>query len=525
VLETYAAPGTFTPPTVVFSSPANGSTFPAGAAVTLTATASAGTGKSIVKVEFFELGRKIGEATRSPYSLNLFELSQDNHAFIARATDSAGLYVDSAPLNISVGGEVQQLTLVGINDVTTFRYDRSGQDLGTQWRENDYDDSAWPEGKTLIADESTATVEPIRTRISRFNDMGQYVKTFYFRTHFNFSQPISPGVKLRLRHVVDDGVVLYLNNVEIHRFGIAAGPVDATTDATGHENIYEGPFDLPTDQLRVGDNVLAAEVHQSGGGSSDMVFGTELIATVPVTRTNLAVVAIDDVTTFRYDRTGQDLGTAWRENNYDDSTWPLGKTLIADESTATVEPIRTRISRFNDMGQYVKTFYFRTHFNFSAVTKDRAKIRLRHVVDDGVVLYLNNMEIHRFGIAAGPVDASTDATGHENIYEGPFDILTDYLRLGDNVLAAEVHQSGGSSSDMVFGTEFIISVPVSDLGAAPPVLSISRNGASVSISWTPSGGTLESAPAVTGPWSLVPNATNPYGATADGSARFYRVAP
>jgi hypothetical protein len=290
VLETYAAPGTFTPPTVAFSSPANGANFDVGAAVTLTAIASVGSGKTIVRVEFFEQGRQLGEATRSPYSLTLYELREDNHTFIARATDSAGIFTDSAPLSISVGAQVQQLTLAAIDDVHTFRYDRTGRDLGTEWLDNNYDDSTWPEGKMLIADEGTTTVEPIRTRISRFNDQGQYVRTFYYRTHFNFPQPVSPSVKLKLRHVVDDGVVIYLNGMEIHRFGIAAGVVvNYLTDAAGHENAYEGPFDIPLDNLQSGDNVLAAEVHQAGGGSSDTVFGLELIATVPVIRPTLTI--------------------------------------------------------------------------------------------------------------------------------------------------------------------------------------------------------------------------------------------
>jgi hypothetical protein len=116
------------------------------------------------------------------------------------------------------------------------------------------------------------------------------------------------------------------------------------------------------------------------------------------------------------------------------------------------------------------------------------------------------------------VDYLTDAAGHENAYEGPYDIPLDYLVERDNVLAAEVHQAGGSSSDMVFGGEFIATVPV-----IRTVLTIARNGPSVRISWTPSGGTLESAPTPAGPWLPVLNATNPYNTAASETARFYRV--
>jgi hypothetical protein len=344
VMEAYAAPGTFTPPTVSFSSPANGSLFDVGEAVTITANASTAPSKSIVRVDFLQQGRVIGTATTSPYSLTLYDLREDNHTFIARAVDSAGLSTDSAPVTFSVGVQLS----------------------------------------------------------------------------------------------------------------------------------------------------------------------------------TIRALAIDNVTMWRYDRTGRDLGTDWRQPGYDDSTWPQGLTLIADEGTTTVEPIRTRISRFNDQGQYVRTFYYRSHFNFPGTTTARAKLRLRHVVDDGVVVYLNGQEIHRFGIAQGVVvDYLTDANGHENIYEGPYDIPIDNLQLCDNVMAAEVHQSGGSSSDMVFGLEFIISVPVSDLDR--PTLTITRDGASLQISWNPACGTLQSAPTPAGPWSAVPNATNPHNVAAGGAARFYRV--
>jgi hypothetical protein len=290
VLQGLGVPGTFVPPTVSFASPANGTTFGATETVTLIANATAASSKSISRVEFLSQGRVVAVASNSPYSVTFYELREDNHTFIARAVDSAGLATETASLTISVGAQLSTVRLLAIDTVTMWKYDRTGRDLGTEWSLPGYDDSAWPSGLTLIADEGTVTVEPIRTRISRFNDMGMYVQTFYFRTHFNFDGPITPVVKLRLRHVVDDGVLFYLNGAEVHRFGFAQGViVNYLTSADGHENAYEGPYDLPLDNLVVGDNVFAAELHQAGGSSSDMVFGAELIATVPVIRPTLTI--------------------------------------------------------------------------------------------------------------------------------------------------------------------------------------------------------------------------------------------
>ncbi len=59
------------------------------------------------------------------------------------------------------------------------------------------------------------------------------------------------------------------------------------------------------------------------------------------------------------------------------------------------------------------------------------------------------------------------------------------------------------------------------LPGQPPSLSISRSGNQVTVSW--SAGTLESAPAVTGPWTPVAGANSPYTTPATEAARFYRA--
>ncbi|MEK7685826.1 MAG: Ig-like domain-containing protein [Verrucomicrobiota bacterium] len=506
VLETYAQPTTFIPPQVAITSPADGATFETNAVVTMTATASAAAGKKITQVEFLELGRSLGVATASPYSIDLVNLGEGPHKIVARATDDAGISTDTAELVINIGKQFLELIFSQIDDKTTWRYDRTGRDLDTAWREKNFDDSQWPEGKMLIADETTTTVEPIRTAINRFNDAGEYVRTFYFRKKFNFDFLVNPLVKVQLRHVVDDGVIFYLNGKEIHRFGVTDDPVNFQSNAGGHENAYEGPYDIASSFLVEGENIFTAEVHQSGGSSSDMVFGAELKAIIPLVPEQLDVVKLDDKTTWRYDRSGLDLDTAWREKNFDDSQWPAGKALIADEATTTVEPIRTAISRFNDAGEYVRTFYYRTKFNLPIASTTGAKLKLRHVVDDGVIFYLNGKEIHRFGVTDDPVNFQSNAGGHENAWEGPYDIPITDLVPGENLLAAEVHQSGGSSSDMVFGAEFvaIVLVQQTKVTAEPKFTRVALEGLDLVLEYE--GGTLQSATTVAGPYADVPGA-------------------
>ena len=62
--------------------------------------------------------------------------------------------------------------------------------------------------------------------------------------------------------------------------------------------------------------------------------------------------------------------------------------------------------------------------------------------------------------------------------------------------------------------------------ALPPTteLGISRVGDSVVLQWA-GGGTLQSAPAVTGQWSNVPNASSPHSAPLTGTQQYFRVRP
>src|SRR6185503_15644336 len=103
-----------------------------------------------------------------------------------------------------------------------------------------------------------------------------------FRTTFVFPAD-TVGATLRVRPVVDDGVVVYLNGSEIFRRRMPGGTVTAGTfaNAAVGDAVYEGPFTVPASALVSGTNVLAAEVHQAAVGGNDIVFGLVLEARVP----------------------------------------------------------------------------------------------------------------------------------------------------------------------------------------------------------------------------------------------------
>ncbi len=155
-------------------------------------------------------------------------------------------------------------------------------------------------------------------------------------------------------------------------------------------------------------------------------------------------IQIDDV--WKYNQSGTDLGSAWREAGFDDSGWPSGNALFYAESASLPAPKNTLLT----LGQI--TYYFRTTFIFTG-NYENANLQIHPIIDDGAVFYLNGEEVLRVGMPEGEITHSTFATPPINdaTYTGPFDISTKNLIVGTNVIAVEVHQCTINSSDIVFG--------------------------------------------------------------------------
>ncbi|HWN94882.1 MAG TPA: lamin tail domain-containing protein, partial [Methylomirabilota bacterium] len=104
------------------------------------------------------------------------------------------------------------------------------------------------------------------------------------------------------------------------------------------------------------------------------------------------------------------------------------------------------------------TYYFRKSFNFTNHLLT-ATLQLNPVVADGAVFYLNGVEVYRQNMPAGAISYSTPALSNVSplAYTGPITIAASNLVAGNNVLAVEVHQAIGSADGPVLGTELIYS--------------------------------------------------------------------
>jgi len=207
-------------------------------------------------------------------------------------------------------------------------------------------------------------------------------------------------------------------------------------------------------------NLLFNSVSAADAGQYSVVVSNTLnsVTSSPALLTVLPAISFSLVpltNLWRYDQTGADLGTAWKEVNYHDTAWPLGRGVLALETAASVTALtNTVLALTNGSGQRVLTYYFRTRF---VCTNDPATVYLSasNLVDDGAVVYLNGLEVYRFNMPDGAVNASTLASsGITGTGEGVFSkVVFPSARLiqGTNVLAVEVHQADNASSDVAFG--------------------------------------------------------------------------
>lgn len=164
----------------------------------------------------------------------------------------------------------------------TWRYWQNEEAPAGDWKARVYNDTAWPQGGALLYVESAALPDAKTTALT----LGQ--PAYYFRTRFNFSGNTN-GAVLRLSTILDDGAIYYLNGREVLRLGMPEGEVahDTFASRTAGDAVLEGPFDRPAHGLIEGENVLAVEVHQINGGSSDIVHGAaaSLITVSPASYT------------------------------------------------------------------------------------------------------------------------------------------------------------------------------------------------------------------------------------------------
>jgi endoglucanase len=159
VLSTASAARTFTvgttgntAPTVTLTAPTSGQSFAAGAAVTLSATASDNSG--VIRVEFRVDGNLVSSDTTSPYSFSATGLAAGSHTATATAFDNGNPTLSTAtaavPFTIGASGAVFRVNPAGriTKNGTVFPV-RCGSWFGLEGRHEPSDDPVNPSGAAM----------------------------------------------------------------------------------------------------------------------------------------------------------------------------------------------------------------------------------------------------------------------------------------------------------------------------------------------------------------------------------------
>jgi lysophospholipase L1-like esterase len=178
---------------------------------------------------------------------------------------------DSATTPFILGGSV-------------WKYSDQGLDLGTNWCQREFDDSAWSQGAGRLGYGVFGTTSTLGYGPDFTN---KYITT-YFRQAFVVPQNIVyTNLNVRLNRA--DGAVVWLNGQELYRVNLPTGPITSQTMATtsvtptaDDANTYF-PTNLSIASLPAGTNIIAVEIHKNSPAGAGLVFDLELFGQGPYT--------------------------------------------------------------------------------------------------------------------------------------------------------------------------------------------------------------------------------------------------
>ena len=149
----------------------------------------------------------------------------------------------------------------------------------------------------------------------------------------------------------------------------------------------------------------------------------------------------------------------WNKEHYTTENWqtsraPFGYGTVG--TTANAADYNTQLDYGEDASNKRPTYYFRTTFNLDTTPAVDDVFSIDFQVDDGVIFYVNGVEVGAYNCTSGAKYASY-AQSYAGNYAlvGNLEVPASLLRKGENVIAAEVHNSSGTSSDIFFDAQLV----------------------------------------------------------------------
>ena len=351
-----------------------------------------------------------------------------------------------------------------VTSASVWKYDSSGTDLGTAWRAAGFDDGAWAAGAGLfyagLGGWQPGDAAAIPTLFSTGLDTNGvalapgFADPHYVLTASAYSTPPPPAIAATVMAnnsawLANDASSVWIGAFSQGAASLPAGSYNFRTsfDLTG----FDASTAQITVQMAVDNNVTNVLLN---GVSLGWSYGAFAGLSTAFTR-GTGFVAGTNTLEFQTVNSGT-------------SASPAGFRAKVSGTATKVAPLNTALVAGPT------THYFRKAFVFAGVPS-AAALRVRPIVDDGAVFYLNGVEVLRLNLPAGAITNATPASTNVGnaSYSGPFALSTASLVTGTNLLAVETHQAAGSTNDVLFGAE--LTVTTTNLpNAAPPPLAFNE---------------------------------------------------
>ena len=364
------------------------------------------------------------------------------------SASTAGVAASEAPV------EPASTTLVPSGADWSYVYDQSGP--SGDWLTAAYDDSAWQTGTAPLGWGQSVLGTALSTTASP-----KPLASFY--RHEFVVEDASTIESVTLTTRADDGIVLYVNGIEVGRTNVDTGAVGVGTyanAAVSASTALANPVTVtvPGYLFATGTNVITASVHSNYRSTPSHSFDLQAVATIgtqpaePEPAVDASAVPVD--ATWAYSYSSDAIPADWAAAAFDDSTWTTGTGVFGWGHGDIVTALDTSLS------PRPITSYYRHEVSFDTI--DFAALTVTTRADDGIVVYVNGVEVARRNLDPGTVTQGTyanAAVSASTVASNPFvfDVPAAALHEGTNVIAVEVHSNYRSTPSHSFALSAVTS--------------------------------------------------------------------
>lgn len=367
---------------------------------------------------------------------------QDGARYFVRAADAAGNYSASSSVAVAAAVQPQAGTtqLVANGDTWKYRFENSAPPAN--WTTGAFGDAAWASGKAPLGWGNASVVTTLSAD-------GTKPLAYQLRKSFNVADA-GTVESLEITTRADDGIVAYLNGVEVLRSNMGTGTIAYNSYATTAPRTATAlgnpvTVTVPGWAVQDGANVVSVEVHSNYRSTPDSTFDLQVKATLgtqpapPAAPPNAdPAMAIDPGATWRYLFEDSAPAAAWMQPGTADGSWEQGAAPLGWGSSS----IRTELVA---AGTKPLASYHRKSFTI-ADPGDVAELKITTRADDGVAVYVNGTEVARKNLPTSALTYRTYATAAPSTsaaLNAPVEVSVpgSALVAGTNVIAAEVHSN------------------------------------------------------------------------------------